>query len=387
MSELGCHVTADGYVQAANLPTGVVTDAEVLQLVTLSQLDEAYLLNWIGPSRFSRREVKEALGRVKDILAAQRKAAIITALIAPLEEDCTLAWQSCAALFNDNADVVIPVLQHFIWQIKCKLTNSPVSHHMMPVIVSPIQGAGKSEFVRHLLGPLHELIGGPYTIEQFADSRSRDIYRYPAVWIDDMARTSEKFLPALKQIMTADQIGRRVLGSGKSLQIKQLSTLIATANQGVSYLVPDKTGTRRFVELHFRNGNVEKGGDPDVWDIVRSLPYLAMWQSVSHVKPSPLIRHLEAVTAFQAAAGPIDEVKHWALNIDFASPRIERITGPRGIRASALFERFREDTQSDLTLKAFSERMAGLASEPEFPFDRSLRSSAGVIYPLRRMRG
>jgi hypothetical protein len=384
LSELGCHVTADGYVQAANLPTEVTTAAEVLQLVTLRQRDETYLLNWIGPSPFRRQEIREALARVKDIRAAQRKAAIITSLIAPPAEDCTLAWQSCAGLFNDSADVVIAVLQHFIWQVKCKLTNSPVSHHMMPMIVSPIQGAGKSEFVRHFLGPLHELVGGPYTIEQFADSRSRDIYGYPAVWIDDMGKTAEKLIPALKQIMTAGQIGRRVLGSGKSLQIQQRSTLIGAANHGLAHLVHDTTGNRRFAELHFRNGNVENGGDPAVWQTVRSLPYLAMWQSVSHLKPSPLIAHLGAVTTFQAAAGPIDEVKQWAHNIDFSSTQIERISGPRGIRASSLYERFRDDTQSDLTLKAFSERMAGLASESEFPFDKSLRSSAGVIYPLRR---
>ncbi|MDR3475926.1 MAG: hypothetical protein P4M09_30140 [Devosia sp.] len=181
-------------------------------------------------------------------------------------------------------------------------------------------------------------------------------------------------------------LGVRSLSEREAWEVAQsvYSEMIAAFNDNPS---EQDHWDARVAELHFRNGNIEKGGDPDVWQTVRSLPYLAMWQSVSHLKSSPLFAHLGAVTTFQAAAGPIDEVKQWALNLDFASPEIERITGARGIRASVLFEKFRDDTQSDLTLKAFSEKMAGLASEPEFPFEKSLRSSAGVIYPIRRKRG
>ena len=51
---------------------------------------------------------------------------------------------------------VAGVLRKFIWQVKRKMLNLPVTNHLMPILSGP-QGKGKSTFLMRFLPPVEEV--------------------------------------------------------------------------------------------------------------------------------------------------------------------------------------------------------------------------------------
>ncbi|TXN81267.1 VapE domain-containing protein [Methylobacterium sp. WL8] len=280
----------------------------------------------------------------------------------------------------------VAVLQHFIWQVKQKLLNRPVHHHMMPIVISPVQGTGKSTLVGLFLGPLHELASDPVALSDFADTRSSDLYRFPVVFIDDIDPIGRTAVPTLKRLMTSKAVRGRTLGTSNSDRRPQLSTLIGTANESVSALIADPTGHRRFFGLPFRNGAAQKGGDSAIWQVINETDYDLLWRSVDTFGPAPIIPFLDALAAVQSAQAPCDPLRDWLCTQDFLSEPFADLCERWGLKADALRQRYNAEGGETLNNNRFKDRMADLVLDPAVPLGPSVRNKDGTFYPLKLRR-
>lgn len=288
--------------------------------------------------------------------------------------------------FDIEPALGIAVLKHFIWQVKRKAVFQAVEHHLMPVIMSRLQGTGKSTMVRWFLRPLQELASEPVTLADYADARSGDVYRFSVVPIDDMDAVDSRAVPLLKCLMTEQAVRRRAAMSAKTRYTPLQSTLIGTANEPIGTLIPDRTGHRRFATLPFRNGDETKGGERVVWDVICATDYTLLWRSVDVAGPAPIKDHLKMLHALQDAEKPRDTLREWVYAQDFHSPDFDDIRTPKGLRAEGLRLRFCEATGEQISNNRFEERMAALVHEAGMPLRPKARASKGVFYGFKSNR-
>jgi hypothetical protein len=208
-----------------------------------------------------------------------------------------------------------------------------------------------------------------------------DVYEYLLVDVDDMGRMPPDSIPILKSIVTAPWIMRRILGTSRSRRIRQDATFIGTSNRPIRELLTDETGYRRFLMLRFRNGNVAKGGAPDVWPMVNGIDFRLLWRAVSaREERGPIKDHLDALYAQQELYAPIDPLREWLRALDRSTERVRNISGPKGIGAEKLRKLYVEETGQDLSAVAFAREMKRHFSDPMTPFGKQDRLSDGVIY-------
>lgn len=294
------------------------------------------------------------------------------------------AWAHLVeAIFDLDPALGAAVLQHFIWQVKRKQLGHAVRHHLMPVIVGPEQGSGKTTFVRRFLGPLEELASDPVLLSDLADPRSGDVLRFPVVVIDDVERLDPRLNAVLKSLITATAVSRRLLRTSAAEKRRQCATLIGTANEPVRVLIADPTGHRRFMELRFRNGAVEKGGDPAVWRTVNETDYGLLWRSVNGFGPSPIEKHLTALAASQDTAAPVDRLRECLVGLDLRSEDVQNISERGGVPAEKLRLLICALLRTELRANEFSARMAVLVHDPAVPFAPKKRGAKGNVYPFK----
>jgi hypothetical protein len=375
-------------------PRMAVTQADVEACLASEDIDALWVIDEILLDLHARRirlrksDVERALRRVMREDQRRRRNLIVRPLLAGISpSDRARAEQEwlhlASSVFVTDATLAAAVLKHFVWQVKQKLLRRPVRHHLMPVVFSPEQGSGKTTFVLRFLGPLQELAIGPVLLSDFADKRSGDIYRFPVLFIDDMERIDSGLVPVLKSLVTSEGFRRRRLGTSVSSTIPQLTTLIGTANIGVDELVADDTGNRRFATLRFRNGEVANGGDPGVWEAVDRADYGLLWRSVDAFGPCPIEACLGDLFRLQAAGRRHGDLAAWLIAMDVRCDAVARITMRAGVKAKALWELFREETGSTMSMTRFGMELTRLVADPMVPFDRRVVTMDGTFYPLK----
>ena len=336
---------------------------------------------------FKVGDINRATRQVLRQKAHQRRNTVIRPLLEPLsphdQASARGGWDRLSALFEIKGELAIAVLQHLIWQVYQKQLGRPVVHHLMPAVVSPIQGSGKTTFVQKFLGPLRELATGATALTDFADRRSGDIYRFPVVFLDDIEQIDPKLVPILKSLLTAEHIRRRRLSTSMSVGIRQTATLIGTANASIETLIKDDTGHRRFAMLPFRNGNSANGGDPNVWRIVTSSNYERLWRSVDAFGPSPILSCLEELARHQSRSAPKDQLLEWLKGLDMNSEALLRITRRPGVQAQALFHLYLAQTRTSISPQRFSDEMRRHVLDPSVPFGDKFKTDAGTFYRIK----
>ena len=130
-------------------------------------------------------------------------------------------------LFEDMPSDLPPscVLSQYVYQVKSKVLGRDVENHLMPVITSSVQGSGKTTFAKIFLRPLCELATGASLLSDFGDRRTIGLFRFPAVFLDDLEAIAEKDVP----VITVESMHRRLLGSSMDAKVRQMSTPIATS--------------------------------------------------------------------------------------------------------------------------------------------------------------
>jgi Virulence-associated protein E len=253
----------------------------------------------------------------------------------------------------------------------------------MPVILSVIQGIGKTKFVLRFLAPIQELATPPALLSDFIDKRSGDLYSYPVVFVDDLEKIERKDIPTLNAIVTSERNARRILGTSRLGHRQQLATLIGTANREIAELIEDETGNRRFVTMRLRNGEVKKGGDPAVWNVIDTTDYNLLWRSVDPFDSDPTDPFLEQLFALQESTRKLSELEAWLLDLDLTSEAVKAITTPKGVKAGELYRLFNEQAVEPMTLSAFGNAMRSYFGKPKMPFKNRTKETAGMLYVVR----
>ncbi len=383
----GIEILFDGTLRSRTAPSAAHRAEEIAGFLAVEEIDGPWLIDELMTEvranglKMRKTDVERAVRRLTREAQKSRRQAIVEPLLMPdvrATDEAATAWSLLAAtVFETDAALCVGCLQHFVWQVKRKLLGLPIRHHLMPVIWSPLQGGGKTTFVRKFLAPLRELATGPVLLSDFTDKRSGDIYRFPALFVDDMEQIEAKLIPVLKSLVTSEGLRRRKLGTSMSEGHRQRTTLIGTANSAIDALVADATGNRRFASLRFRNGKVETGGDAAVWPAIDTVDYGLLWRSVDVFGAAPIEAHLEALVALQEIGRAPDPVLVWLRTLDLGSARVTGITTRQGIKASDLHDLYCEQTNSTLTLTRFGECMRTHVLDPTVPFGPKVKKETG----------
>lgn len=184
-------------------------------------------------------------------------------------------------LFDTTAlskGAVINSLKKFIYQVKRKMVHKPIKNHSM-VIISGKQGSGKTTFVEKLISPVSEM-STPANFEQLTDTRNMELFDMNVIFLDEMSRADRADIETVKNIITADKLGRRPLHTSKYVSINQNAVLIGCSNKNLDQIINDETGIRRFIPCKFKN-------NPD-WSVLDDVDFIKLWQSVNEFGNDPI---------------------------------------------------------------------------------------------------
>lgn len=234
----------------------------------------------------------------------------------------------------DGVEFVVAVFAKFIWQVKRKIEDMPIYDHLMPVILGE-QRIGKSTLVYKLLDPVQEL-WMMTDFKQITDDRNISLWKNFIVFLDEMGWASKSDMDAVKNIITAHTLTRRVMRTNVTQEVAQNATFIGTANASdLAELIRDATGTRRFISLTM----IDK---PDR-AVINGIAWPAVWQSVDHTADDPMTPFRDVLSRKQESERIKTPVEDWLISLDpkSAFAGALTITGRR-FRSGDLHTVFRE---------------------------------------------
>lgn len=199
--------------------------------------------------------------------------------------DAAKHWQIVAKQFDQSkqsSEFTVAILKKFIWQVKRKINNIDVTHHMMPVIFGA-QGTGKSVFIKeHFYTPFLGMVNET-DFAQLAEVRNADQWTFPIHHFDEMAFASGADVETIKTRITSKTIAYRPMGSNRQKLTTNNATMLGLTNAyNLSSLIRDESGNRRFVPLYFSSvPGAERQADMDELDTV------VLWQSVDERADDP----------------------------------------------------------------------------------------------------
>jgi len=192
-------------------------------------------------------------------------------------------------------------LKKFIWQVKRKMVNISVTHHLMLVIVGA-QGKGKTEFVKKLIAPVAELSANT-DFRMITDNRNIDLWRNYVLFMDEMSSSSKSDMDVVKNLITAETLTLRPMRSNDQIHVRQNATFIGCANKELSQMIKDETGIRRFVALNFSN-------TPD-WAACDQTDWKMLWRSVDENGPDPMGKLTDELRQLQEESRSRGPVETW----------------------------------------------------------------------------
>lgn len=377
-----------GMPTQADSPDTVQSFLDVEPLGDRDVLDELILhVSGIG-KKISASLLKAALRKIVRRRKKDRKKEILAELILASQSPLGVTegeWTKFGMLFDMRTELAVAIGKYVIFQVKQKAINHPIKDHLVPIIFGGEQGSGKTTLVRRIAAPLYELASANVLLSDFADKRSGDLYNYSLVICDDMEQLDDKSVAALKGTITATHINRRILMTSTSATIRQAATLIGTANKPISELINDETGHRRFVMMPFKNGNVAKGGDPNVWPAVNSLDVKMLWDSVDAFGSSPIAPFLAELHHYQNHYRPVPRLLRWLRELDLNSINVKAITVNGGVRADCLRDLYVRETSDVVSKQEFADKMLIYMKDESVPFFEKRKKEIGALYRPRQV--
>lgn len=387
ITEAGIIVLADGFLKNTNHIEHPTTPAErhtyLMQPdVTVQSLTDDLMLDTALRKRVgSRATILTALRKVIGMDAKVRTAEVFKPLLCTLgPTGYSLMLEKLIALvsliFIGPPKLIALGFLQFIWQVHRKMLGYEVEHHLMPFIWSSAQGAGKSEFVRRLCSPLHELFSPAITLEDYIDTRFVGALDYAVLFVDEIPKQLSEFqVDALKGLITSDEVLRRQLSSSKKLRVKQRSTPIATANGPVERYFYDASGYRRYLCIEMVDGQNRS----DVRAAINGFEYSRLWRMMSATDASPILPILPELRAYQAGRAPLSPLLVWLIDLDIDALAMKKIRRSDGFRGDDLRMLFNEVMGEDWSRQRFSTEMGSYFSHPLAPFEGK-RVVNGITY-------
>ena len=317
-------------------------------------------------------------------------------IIAPVRYSptATFDWRALAkATCAGDPDYAAALMQHFIWQVKRKAADIPVTDHLM-LIFGGAQNVGKSTFAKLLFSPVAELMRSA-SFAQLTDVRIIELWSASVIFMDEMSFASKADADEVKTVITADVVDRRPMRANTMEPIRQMGTLIGTTNKPLEMLIRDTTGNRRF-------GYLDYIATPDR-SVINSADYVAAWQSVDETKASPIVGVMDVLHEHQADSRVLSTVEQWIESFDARdADALDAAAGAGAspaLRRDYLFERFAgwQDSaqiapRDRLDLAGFGhelKRLSAMTAAPTFSFKKTKfyngyvfdRSTLGEIDP------
>ncbi|NTF06876.1 hypothetical protein G6L37_11955 [Agrobacterium rubi] len=219
--------------------------------------------------------------------------------------DATEAWNYVANQHTTySAEFTIAVYKKFIWQVKKKMLELPVTYHLMPIILGP-QGTGKSWFVREILcGPMQPFIHNS-SFASLTEERMVDQWSFPIQFTDEMAYASLADMDAVKNRITCEEITYRPMRSNRSATTRNWSTFIGASNKDtLANMIRDETGNRRFAPVYFSS---VQGGQRDAI----TFDPIVLWQSVNENGPDPMEAVKDELATIQKEQRHLSFIEQW----------------------------------------------------------------------------
>lgn len=277
--------------------------------------------------------------------------------------------RACFDVSDTRPGFAIAVIKKFIWQVKRKARDMPVTNHLMPVITGA-QGKGKTVFVQKMLMPMQDM-SREVDFRAMTDGKTMDIWSFYCLFIDEMGFFSKADVDQVKNIITTDYLNIRAMRQNFSANIRNSATLIGCSNKSLAQLIRDETGVRRFAELSWKSS-------PD-WEASNALDWTMLWQSVDERGPDPVIAAgmMDALRDQQESNRNQSPVEVWAR--DYGN------TLKSWTRASDLHVTYREwereaFPRADTNLTMFGKQMKSLCeSMADFPMERK-STNKGIAF-------
>lgn len=332
--------------------------------------------------KFSRDAIADAMDGWANASQRQRRHRIVT----QIKCDLTTAQRAeakaklldlvprCFDATATSPEFAAAVIEHFVWQVKRKMLNIPVTGHLMLVILGR-QGTGKTTAIKKLYSPVSELATQP-SFSMVGDERNIDLWSNAVLFIDEMQHAPKADIDTIKHAITADYLPRRPMRSNASVDIPQLTTFIGATNKELQELIRDATGMRRFLGLRWRS-------DAE-WDAVNAFDWLALWKMVDPHAGSPLIGHEETLRREQEGIRVQGPVEVWLADGLIYKPGDE-------IAVKALYGNYREWSERYdpdarlLSMQAFGVALAALERDhPEIcPLGEKRHRRDGAYYKVK----
>lgn len=217
------------------------------------------------------------------------------------EADLVGDWVEAVSGKRDELDVA--VMRHWCWQVKRKLFGLQVDFHIMTVLVGK-SGGGKSVAVQKLIEPLSEVTTFR-DMKIFTDPFAKRAFnRSYIMHFDELARSQDADVNALKDVITASTTDWRGIGSETIHSAAQNCTFIGCSNLPLRERIKDPTSGRRFWQLDC--------AERLNWERVNSVDYFSLWRSVDENGPCPILPHLDAIRVVQEREiQHQDLIEHW----------------------------------------------------------------------------
>lgn len=234
----------------------------------------------------------------------------------------------------EGVDFGMAVFNKFIWQVKRKAEDLPITDHLMMVILG-IQGNGKSTLIRKLLDPIDELWAGS-DFRQITDDRNIMLWRNYAIFLDEMGGATKSDMDIVKNIITAETLTRRPMRSNLTQEVPQNATLIGAANATeLSELIRDHTGIRRFVSLTMCD-------EPD-HKLINHIDWVEVWQSVDQHGIDPMLIYKSTLSQRQESERMKTPAEDWLDSLDEKKTMLGALMQPdRKFSTLELHTAFRE---------------------------------------------
>ena len=178
------------------------------------------------------------------------------------------------------------VIKHFIWQVKRKMFNLPVTYHMMLVFKGK-QEAGKSTMAKELCKPVKDFFAST-NFANITDSRSHSIWSNYVLFFDEMGRSTTSNLEDIKRIITEDSFTSRIMNTNSDTIVKNRATCCGTTNKDLARLIFDDTGMRRFFQVECK--------DLLDWSVTTKIDFNLLWRSVDEQADTPLMADTDTLT-------------------------------------------------------------------------------------------
>ncbi len=161
---------------------------------------------------------------------------------------------------KEDYDIFNNLMKHWMWILKRRITNQSVRHHLW-INFYGASGIGKTEMIHRMFSFMKDYVAEP-GIQVFNDA-TREYRKFTdnfVLFFEELATSDSQSgfaedsftnagLAAMKQVITADYLDPRIMGTQDQAKVKIRFTPISVANEHLYNIIFDETSMRRFFDF------------------------------------------------------------------------------------------------------------------------------------------